>query len=85
MSDSEWISSEDIIRLSAFEPEEVVVSTGPEFPILKEAVEQLEASLIEKAYERYGNVRDAAKVLGIDSSTFVRKRQRIHQHQNREE
>jgi transcriptional regulator with PAS, ATPase and Fis domain len=43
---------------------------------LKEAVGVVEYQLIEKAYERYGNVREAAKALGIDASTFVRKRQR---------
>lgn len=85
MSDGEWISGEDIQRLSTFEPEEVIIPSGPEFPLLKEAVDQLEANLLEKAYERYGNVRDAAKILGIDSSTFVRKRQRLNQHHGREE
>jgi transcriptional regulator of acetoin/glycerol metabolism len=32
--------------------------------------------LIFKTYEKYGNVRDAAKALGIDASTFVRKRKK---------
>ncbi len=41
---------------------------------IREAVGELEMDLIEKAYNKYGNVRDAAKALGIDSSTFVRKR-----------
>lgn len=44
---------------------------------LKDAVDSLELKLIEKAYERHGNVRDAAKSLCIDASTFVRKRQRL--------
>lgn len=43
---------------------------------LKEAVEKVEAELIRKAFERAGNVRDAAKILGIDAATFVRKRKR---------
>lgn len=43
---------------------------------MKEAVAQLESELIAKAFEEYGNVRDAAKRLGIDASTFVRKRQK---------
>ncbi|UZW13610.1 sigma 54-interacting transcriptional regulator [Clostridium pasteurianum] len=43
---------------------------------LKEAVEGLEQSLIESAFEKYGNVRSAAKELGIDASTLVRKRKR---------
>jgi len=43
---------------------------------LKEAVEKVEAKLISKAFDNAGNVRDAAKILGIDASTFVRKRKR---------
>ena len=43
---------------------------------LKEAVGKVEAKLISKAFEKAGNVRDAAKILGIDASTFVRKRKR---------
>ena len=43
---------------------------------LSEAVEKVEAKLICKAFDSAGNVRDAAKILGIDASTFVRKRKR---------
>lgn len=43
---------------------------------LSEAVNLLEKDMIFKAYERHGNVRDAAKELGIDPSTFVRKRKK---------
>lgn len=43
---------------------------------LTEAVEKVEARLISKAFDKTGNVRDAAKILGIDASTFVRKRKR---------
>lgn len=43
---------------------------------LKEAVGKVEAKLISKAFENAGNVRDAAKILGIDASTFVRKRKK---------
>ncbi|MCG8484771.1 MAG: sigma 54-interacting transcriptional regulator, partial [Clostridia bacterium] len=45
---------------------------------LKEAVVKLEKQMIENAYLKYGNVRDAAKSLDIDASTLVRKR-RKHQ------
>jgi len=47
---------------------------------LKDAVEKLEASMIENAFEKHGNVRSAAKELGIDASTFVRKRKRYEEH-----
>lgn len=43
---------------------------------LKDAVEALELKLINNSYKKYGNVRDAAKALKIDASTFVRKRKR---------
>lgn len=43
---------------------------------LKLAVIKLEYSHICKAYERHGNVRDAAASLGMDASTFVRKRKK---------
>lgn len=45
---------------------------------LKEAIERIEKEMIFNAYERHGNVRDAAKELGIDSSTFVRKRKKYN-------
>jgi transcriptional regulator of acetoin/glycerol metabolism len=32
--------------------------------------------LLNKAFEKYGNVREAGKALGIDASTFVRKRRK---------
>lgn len=41
---------------------------------LKEAIENLEVRLMKNAFEKHGNVRAAANELGIDPSTFVRKR-----------
>lgn len=43
---------------------------------LKEAVGILEYKMITNAYEKYKNVRDASKPLGIDAATFVRKRKK---------
>lgn len=43
---------------------------------LKEITERIELEYISAAYEEYGNVRDAARSLGIDASTFVRKRKK---------
>ncbi|NLU09266.1 MAG: transcriptional regulator, partial [Clostridiales bacterium] len=43
---------------------------------LRDAVENLEESMIESAFREHGNVRDAAKELGINASTLVRKRKR---------
>lgn len=44
---------------------------------LKEAVAKLEWQFIEAAQKEYTNVRDAASALGIDASTFVRKRRKL--------
>ncbi len=43
---------------------------------LRQAVEQFEWKLMEDAFKRTGTAKDAAKLLNIDPSTFVRKRQR---------
>lgn len=43
---------------------------------LSEALGFIEKDMLFKAYERHGNVRDAAKELGVDPSTFVRKRKK---------
>ncbi len=43
---------------------------------LSDALEKIERDMIFKSYEKHGNVRDAAKELGIDPSTFVRKRKK---------
>ncbi|SFB05035.1 sigma-54 interaction domain-containing protein [Clostridium frigidicarnis] len=41
---------------------------------LKEFTQKIEFEIIEDAVERYGNIRMAAKALGIDPSTLIRKR-----------
>ena len=46
---------------------------------LKYESSRLEAFYMSRAFEKYHNIRDAAASLGIDSSTFVRKRQRYKQ------
>ncbi|MDU2064570.1 MAG: sigma 54-interacting transcriptional regulator [Sporomusaceae bacterium] len=43
---------------------------------LKATLDKLEFQYLEKAYQEYGNVREAAKSLNMTASTFVRKRQR---------
>ncbi|WP_125153026.1 sigma-54 interaction domain-containing protein [Clostridium rectalis] len=43
---------------------------------LKDFIEKVELKFIDKSYERHGNVREAAKALSIDPSTFVRKRKK---------
>jgi PAS domain S-box-containing protein len=46
---------------------------------LKEAVEKLEYDMINKAFLEHGNVRAAAKALGIGAATLVRKRQKYEE------
>lgn len=43
---------------------------------LSDAIECIERDMIFSAYERHRNVRIAARELGIDASTFVRKRKK---------
>ena len=52
----------------------------PEFPInLKNTLEKIEYTYMVQAYKFFGNVRDAAKNLGLTPSTFVRKRKQYQQ------
>lgn len=51
----------------------------PDQADLKMEVAKFEAGYLEHAFERYGNIREAASSLGMDSSTFVRKRQKYEQ------
>lgn len=55
--------------------DKLIEKTG-EIRNMKEAVAVLEMEMIEKAINKYGNCRDAAKSLGIDASTLVRKRKK---------
>lgn len=62
-------------------PESMVINTSnkhrsKDIIPLNEAISKLESELIVKAFEKKGNVRDAAKLLEIHPSTFVRKRQK---------
>ena len=51
----------------------------PDQTDLKMEVAKFEAGYLEHAFQRYGNIREAAASLGMDSSTFVRKRQKYEQ------
>jgi len=46
---------------------------------IKDAVAELEKGMIKQAFEKYGNVRHAAAAIGIDPSTFVRKRKKYQE------
>lgn len=77
MSDQDMIMKSDLSGIPGFfeNPAEMPAITA--VVSLKDAVDKLEAELISNAFEKHGNVRDAAKELKIDASTFVRKRQRL--------
>ncbi|MCI8649765.1 MAG: sigma 54-interacting transcriptional regulator [Anaerotruncus sp.] len=51
---------------------------------LRRLVAEMELRYIHSAYQKYGNVRDAARSLGLDPSTYVRKRSKLEQLQTDE-
>lgn len=76
MSDKQKISINDLSENYRLHLKDKYISQDEEIIPLKLGVEQLEYKLIKKSFEKYGNVRSAASVLGIDASTFVRKRKK---------
>lgn len=76
MSGEDKIGREDLPKQIVCSVEEKCVTLSDEIIPLKAAVSKVEDQLIKRAFERYGNVRDAARALGIDAATFVRKRQK---------
>jgi TyrR family helix-turn-helix protein len=50
----------------------------PEQTSLKSAVDELEKQMIKQALKKHGSTRKAAKVLGVDQSTIVRKAQKYN-------
>ena len=49
---------------------------------LRRVVEDLELKYIRNAYRQHGNVRDAARSLSMDPSTYVRKRKKLEEREN---
>lgn len=76
MSESDRITDSDLLLILGTPNKRRVREDGPVNRTLKAATEELEKELIERAVAQCGNVREAARVLGVDSSTLVRKRQR---------
>jgi len=75
LNDDNIISIKDL-PANILKQKEIEIINRFESSTLKDAVSLLEYEMITKAYEKHKNVRDAAESLGIDSSTFVRKRQK---------
>lgn len=58
---------------------------GDEIRPLREAVEDMEELMIRRALEKYGSTREAARALGVNQSTIVRKLQSFNNKRNPEE
>lgn len=78
MSGGDIIVREDLPKQLQNSRDELAFSAEEIIP-LKDAVNLVEAQLLEKAYKKYGNVRASAKALQIDAATFVRKRKKHRQ------
>jgi len=76
MSTNDRIIRSDLPRMITGNLEKSNIDIVTESMKLKEVIERVELQMINKAFEKHGNVRGAAKELGIDASTFVRKRKR---------
>ncbi len=77
-SDSDVITLKDLpmdLDLSLTMPD-IEFSSGKIH--LDRLIKKYEKNIMDRAYEKFGNVRDAANYLGMHPSTFVRKRQRYH-------
>lgn len=78
------LSGDDLIRSAdlPFRPQwagEARPALGDEPVDLKLEVARFEYQYLQQAYEKHKNVRAAAASLGMDSSTFVRKRRRCRE------
>jgi len=77
MSEHDKITKSDLpINIVNTSCIDVILNSFDEGITLKESLDDIEEKLIKRAFDEYGNVRAAAKSLGIDPSTFVRKRQK---------
>ncbi len=79
ISPEEIISPQDLFIEENIEYVNRGLDELPEIYDLKEEVAKLEAHYMERAFEKYQNIRSAAESLSMDSSTFVRKRQRYEE------
>ena len=79
------MSTSDIIGIDDLPVEVEIAMSLPILELSDEKIEldkilaRYENKMMEKAYEKFGNVRDAANSLGMHPSTFVRKRQKYFQ------
>lgn len=78
MSGGDQIRTEDLPFQTSWTPS--ALTPDLDQPVdLKALTEQFELQFINHAYEKYGNVRQAAASLNMDPSTYVRKRKKYTQ------
>ena len=75
ISKGEYIGTQDLFLDSYMQFPQSEIGGASAQINLKDEIEKIEAEYITQAFNKYKNTRAAAKSLGIDSSTFVRKRQ----------
>lgn len=75
ISEGEYIGMQDLFLDSSMKFSQNEIDGASAQINLKEEIEKMEAQYITQALNKYKNTRAAAKSLGIDSSTLVRKRQ----------
>ena len=72
MVDDKKIKPEDIPQYVRKSVDTSLSLDREELP-LKKAIEKLESFMIKRAIEKYGSQRKAARALGVNQSTIVRK------------
>ncbi|MDR7855608.1 sigma 54-interacting transcriptional regulator [Tissierella sp.] len=76
MSEKDIINKDDLPQpILTWDSKQNIIQENDIVP-LRQALGKVENHLLKIAYDKYGNVRDAAKALEIDPATFVRKRQK---------
>ena len=81
MCSGEWIGPEDLPISHDAHPSQEQAEAAQEQVDLRQMVNEMELLYIRKAYQRFGNVRDAARSLNLDPSTFVRKRKKLEENE----
>lgn len=81
MCSRDWIGPEDLPISSSARAGGSPASLPQEHVDLRQMVNEMELLYIRKAYQQYGNVRDAARSLNLDPSTFVRKRKKLEENE----
>lgn len=78
MTDDKEITTQHLPLTIRNNAHSVVNVIFPEQTSLKSAVDELEKQMIKQALKKYGSTRKAARVLGVDQSTIVRKSQKYN-------